>query len=166
MTAAQRPSRNGVINASTSAGRRVTPTWVVPGEDGKLGVRQELEHLHHVGQRCEVAVAEDQQGRRLQGAQLVGPPRELVHRGLVLGRELLEVRGVGSDRLVGVAPRLEVGRCWQAVLAQRRALAAGRAVGVRRGGDQLADPGRRAEGDRARDQAAEAEAEQVGLGDI
>lgn len=37
-----------------------------PGEHRELRVRQELEHLHHVGQRREVAVAEDQQGGRLQ----------------------------------------------------------------------------------------------------
>jgi len=38
-------------------------------------------------------------------------------------------------------------------------------AGVRRGHDQLADPGGRAERDRVRDQAAEAETEQVGPGD-
>jgi hypothetical protein len=38
-------------------------------------------------------------------------------------------------------------------------------MGVRRGDDQLADPGGRAERDRERDQTAEAEAEQIGLGD-
>jgi hypothetical protein len=38
-------------------------------------------------------------------------------------------------------------------------------VGVCRGDDQLANPGGCAERDRARDQAAEAEAEQIGLGD-
>ena len=40
-----------------------------------------------------------------------------------------------------------------------------RAVGVRRGDDQLADPGRRAERYPGRDQATEAETEQIGLGD-
>ena len=38
-------------------------------------------------------------------------------------------------------------------------------MGVRRGDDQFADPGGRAERDRVRDQAAQAEAEQIGLGD-
>ena len=38
-------------------------------------------------------------------------------------------------------------------------------MGVRRGGDQLAGPGGRGERDRARDETAEAEAEQIGLGD-
>ena len=157
-----------MINASTSAGRRVTPTWVVPGEDGKLGVRQEPEHLHHVGQRCEVAVAEDQQGRRLQGAQLVGPPRELVHRGLVswprTPSECAAVFGATASEASRHAwkPPVLAGGPRPAAGSGGRGLAAG----VRRGGDQLADPGRRAEGDRARDQAAEAEAEQVGLGDI
>ena len=37
-------------------------------------------------------------------------------------------------------------------------------MGVRRGDDQLAGPGGRAERDRVRDQAAEAETEQIGLG--
>jgi len=82
-----------------------------------------------------------------------------------LGRELLEVRGVGSDRLVSLAPRLDVLRGRHPVLAGRRALPARRAAGIRRGDDQLADPGGRAERDRVRDQAAEAEAEQVGLVD-
>ena len=49
--------------------------------------------------------------------------------------------------------------------SERRALPARRAVGVRRGDDQLADPGGRAERDRVRDQTAEAETEQIGLGD-
>jgi hypothetical protein len=35
------------------------------GEHGELRIRQDFEHLHHVGQRREVAVAEDQQGRHL-----------------------------------------------------------------------------------------------------
>jgi hypothetical protein len=88
-----------------------------------------------------------------------------VHHRRVLGRELVEVRGIGSDRLVGVAPRLEVGRRRQAALVEWRAHPARRAVSVRRSDDQLAGPGRRAERDRASDQAAEAETEQIGLGD-
>lgn len=118
-----------MINANTSPGRRVTPT----------------------------CVAEDQQGRHRQGAQLVGPPRELVHQCLRLGRDLVEVRGVGSDRVTGIAHRLEVGRGRHAVVVEWRALPARRAVGVRRGDDQLADPGGRAERDRVRDETAEAE---------
>ena len=38
-------------------------------------------------------------------------------------------------------------------------------MGVRRGDDQPADPGGRAERDRVRDETAEAEAEEIGLGD-
>jgi len=38
-------------------------------------------------------------------------------------------------------------------------------VGVRRGDDQLADPDRRTKRDRARDETAETEAEQIGLAD-
>jgi hypothetical protein len=75
------------------------------------------------------------------------------------------MRGVGRDRVVGVAPRLEVGRRRHPVVAEWRPFAALRAVGVRRGGDQLADPGGRAERDRTRDETAEAETEQIGLGD-
>ena len=81
------------------------------------------------------------------------------------GRELVEVRGIRSNRIVGVAPRLEVSRRRQPVIAGWRALPARRAVGIRRGDDQLADPGGRAERDRERDQTAEAQAEQIGLGD-
>jgi hypothetical protein len=84
-------------------------------------------------------------------------PGELAHQCLRLGRDLVEVRGVGSDRVVGVAHRLEVGRCRHAVVVEWRSLPARRAVGVRRGNDQLADPGGRAERDRVRDEAAEAE---------
>jgi hypothetical protein len=135
------------------------------GEHRELGVRQELEHLHHVRQRHEVPVAEQQQGRRLKRAQLVGPPRERLHRGPRLGLELEEARGVGSDRAIGVLHLLEVGLRRQAVLAERRVLPAGRAVGVRGGGDQLADPGGRGERDGARDQAAEAEPVEVSIRD-
>ena len=48
---AQGSSRNGLISASTSPDRRVTPTCVVAGEHGERAVRQELEQLHHIGQR-------------------------------------------------------------------------------------------------------------------
>jgi hypothetical protein len=81
------------------------------------------------------------------------------------GRELLKVRGIGSDRGVGIAHRLEVGRRRQAVLAERSALPAWGAVGVRRGDGYLADPGGGRERDRVGDDAAEAEAEEVGFAD-
>ena len=75
------------------------------------------------------------------------------------------MRGIGSDRVVGVAHRLEVGRRRHAVVVEWRALPARRAVGVRRGDDQLADPARGTERDRVRDETAEAETEEIGLGD-
>src|SRR4029078_11586564 len=81
------------------------------------------------------------------------------------GRELLEMRGVGSDRVVGVAHLLEVGRRRHTLIVQWRALPTRRGGGGGRGDNQLADPGWRAERDRVRDQAAEAETEQIGLGD-
>src|SRR5258706_28640 len=52
-----------------------------------------------------------------------------------------------------------------AVLVEGHALPARRAVGVRRGDDQLADPGGCAKRDRVRHETAEAEAEEIGLGD-
>src|SRR6059058_4805221 len=82
-----------------------------------------------------------------------------------LCRELLEVRGVGSDRAIGVPHRLEVCRRRHAVIVEWRALSAWWAVGVRRGDDQLADPGGCAERNRVGDETAEAEAEEIGFGE-
>jgi hypothetical protein len=88
-----------------------------------------------------------------------------VHHRRRFGRELVEVRRVGSNRFVGVAHRLEVRWRRHPLVVEWRALPAGRAVGVRRGDDQLADPGRRAERHRIRDETAEAEAEEIGVFD-
>ena len=74
------------------------------------------------------------------------------------------MRRVRSDRVVGIAHRLEVSRGRHAVLVEWRALPARRAVRIRRGDDQLADPGGDAERDRVRDETAEAKTEQIGLG--
>jgi hypothetical protein len=67
------------------------------------------------------------------------------------------VRRVGSECVVDVAHRLEVGRRWHALVVEGRAFAARRAVGVCRADDQFADPGREAERDGVGNQATEAE---------
>ena len=154
-----------MINANTSPGRRVTPTCVVPGSTASCAFGRSSNISTTSGN------GEKSRSPKISRVGACSDRSSSVHPGnsctIVdgLGRELVEVRGVGSDRVVGVAHRLEVGRRRHAVVVEWRALPARRAVGVRRGDDQLADPGGRAERDRVRDETAEAEAEEIGLGD-
>ena len=153
-----------MISASTSPGRRVTPTCVVPGSTASCAFGRSSNISTTSGS------GEKSRSPKISRVGACSDRSSSVHPGTRAPwstswpRTRRSAR-IGSDRVVGVAHRLEVGRRRHAVVVEWRALPARRAVGIRRGDDQLADPGGRAERDRVRDETAEAETEQIGLGD-
>jgi hypothetical protein len=94
-----------VINANTSPGRRVTPTCVVPESTASCAFGRSSNISTTSCNREKSRSPKISRGWHLQPAQLVGPTRKLVHHRRGLGRELVEVRRVGSDCVVSVAHR-------------------------------------------------------------